>query len=414
MGIYLGDKQGTLYKGDYKPVNLYHGDKKAAGWGLSEKTGTELSWDDTYNDKVLSAVVEGKSEQAVTVQGKNLLDISKWSAINATKNGIKISALPDGRIRVEGKIVDPAISSGYFSDVLPMQKSTKLSAGRYSIHRINIDGYDLEFFVGAYDADSNFITNIASANVNMTQDFYVRSVGVYVNPRIVSDIDIVLSSQLELGTTATEYEPFIPNSPSPDYPSPIVSTGEVSGIDLTVTGNAGQSYQVHRDMVLRSLPDGTHDTWDALTGTVTRNVGVKVFDGTESLVERTDMESIYPKQRFFIYSMLFKPNTTGLSSHFQVYGGANWYSVDDGIWFQNNGSYILFNTKTSVVPDIANFKSFLAAQYAAGTPIIVQYKLATPIIEQIDPAPLPTYPRYTALECTVPVTASARIVDKTI
>ena len=68
MGIYLGDKQGTLYKGSYKPVNLYHGDKKAAGWELSEKTGTELSWDDTYNDKVLSAVVEGKSEQAVTVE----------------------------------------------------------------------------------------------------------------------------------------------------------------------------------------------------------------------------------------------------------------------------------------------------------------------------------------------------------
>lgn len=412
MGIYLGDKQGTLYKGDYKPVNLYHGDKKAAGWGLSEKTGTELSWDDTYNDKVLSAVVEGKSTQAVTVQGKNLLDISKWSAMNTTINGIKLSALPDGRIRVEGKIVDPAISSSYVGDVLPMQKSTKLSAGRYSVHRINIDGYDLEFFVGAYDADSNFITNIASANVNMTQDFYVRSVGVYVNPRIVSDIDIVLSSQLELGTTATEYEPFIPNSPSPDYPSPIVSTGEVSGIDLTVTGNAGQSYQVHRDMVLRSLPDGTHDTWDALTGTVTRNVGVKVFDGTE-------LWSLFGDEagRFYINinGALYAPGVYCFCTHYkgQLSAGGSLYG-NGNAWFQSASTYPRFYIADSNYSTPALFHAMMAAQYAAGTPIIVQYKLATPIIEQIDPAPLPTYPRYTALECTVPVTASARIVDKTI
>src|SRR5574344_1434165 len=68
MAIYLKDKKITPYRGDYKPVNIYQGAQKIAGWRVDEKSGTSLEWSDTYNDKVVSAVVPGASTQVVTVQ----------------------------------------------------------------------------------------------------------------------------------------------------------------------------------------------------------------------------------------------------------------------------------------------------------------------------------------------------------
>lgn len=46
----------------------------------------------------------------------------------------------------------------------------------------------------------------------------------------------------------------------------------------------------------------------------------------------------------------------------------------------------------------ADLKSWLAAQYAAGTPVTVYYPLAEPIITYLDPATVPTYYPYTKLE----------------
>jgi len=59
----------------------------------------------------------------------------------------------------------------------------------------------------------------------------------------------------------------------------------------------------------------------------------------------------------------------------------------------------------------ADFKAWLAAQHAAGTPVTVLYQLAEPTIEQIDPMALPTYPRYTRLECDTQTRAKVRVVE---
>lgn len=73
---------------------------------------------------------------------------------------------------------------------------------------------------------------------------------------------------------------------------------------------------------------------------------------------------------------------------------------------------VIFGVSFSIAQDVISWRAYLAAQYAAGTPVTVQYKLAEPTIEQIDPVPLPTYPRYTALSCSESVTAKVRVVEK--
>jgi hypothetical protein len=156
-------------------------------------------------------------------------------------------------------------------------------------------------------------------------------------------------------------EGFIPNSPSPEYPSPVTSTGDSGGIDLAVHGNAGQSYTSHRDIILRSLPDGTCDTWDVLSGTVTRQVGLTTISAGSS---------------WDIYGVV--PNSIVMCTQCMP--------------------TVLSGTTLTIAGGIA-------------TDATILYKLATPTTEQIDPEALPTYPRYTALECTVPVTASVRVIE---
>ena len=136
-------------------------------------------------------------------------------------------------------------------------------------------------------------------------------------------------------------------------------------------------------MILRAVGD-YKDTFDAATGKITRNVGVKVLDGTEDWVAQG--VSGANDWRFRID---FSTTTTGaensLCTHmekivqnadavqntrpcirFPLTGGALfWYSAD--------------NTQT-----LAQFQQYLADQYAAGTPVIIYYPLATPVIEDWD------------------------------
>jgi hypothetical protein len=215
-------------------------------------------------------------------------------------------------------------------------------------------------------------------------------------------------------------EDYTPNSPSPDYPSPIVSIGDPSGIDFAVTGYAAQTYSAHRDVILRSLPDGTCDTYDALTGAVTRNVGVKVFDGTESGWAKS---GDYTTVTRFYYSLpgAYGDNAVNscLSSHFKSYA-YNSIPMEDNSIAVNYSPRIylkIANTITGILSTddgttrVTKLKAWLAAEYAAGTPVTVFYKLAEPVIESVDPIALPTYPRYTTLNCSEQMTAKVRVVD---
>ena len=65
MAIHDGStgKKGVLYRGDHKPAELYLGNKKIVGWQETTQSGTSLTFEDTYNDKVLSAKVKGDTVQ---------------------------------------------------------------------------------------------------------------------------------------------------------------------------------------------------------------------------------------------------------------------------------------------------------------------------------------------------------------
>jgi len=226
MPLYLADKKATLFKGEHKPVSLYLGDKKVTGYEYAEQTGEYLTFENTYNDTA-SVVINGKSEQVQTVQGKNLLDPDK----------IMTGYDSYGRDIYSTRVITEDNYTLYQSFLLKVKPET-----RYQVSKENLSTRFRGFFFaknpienpseisigGQYmDASSTVLYATAPANANW---FFV----VLTNNKDTHPTGWV---QVEEGTTATPYEPFVPNSPSPDYPSPIKSVGDNGGFDLVSAGN---------------------------------------------------------------------------------------------------------------------------------------------------------------------------------
>lgn len=114
------------------------------------------------------------------------------------------------------------------------------------------------------------------------------------------------------------------------------------------------------------------DTQDIISGAVNRKVGVKVLTGEENWIYSSNYNL------FSLADIGMKENGTPISSHFpyKSYATSDAYGV--GYIYYTN----LF-VKNTDCADLATFKSWLAAQYAAGTPVIVMYPLAEETTETV-------------------------------
>jgi hypothetical protein len=119
------------------------------------------------------------------------------------------------------------------------------------------------------------------------------------------------------------------------------------------------------------------DTVDS-EGVVTRRIGKIVLNGTESW----NVTSVTGATRFNRYISGIT-DKQGLCSHYKWLaqtGGTNHY--------YSSTNYLFIFSETLATE--ADFKSWLAAQYAAGTPVTVYYVLATPTTESVTAHTIPT------------------------
>lgn len=120
------------------------------------------------------------------------------------------------------------------------------------------------------------------------------------------------------------------------------------------------------------------DVQEILSGAVTRNVGVKILDGTENW-RKTSASSLY--------CSLTKTDTTGFPNAITTASDVICtHAVGTDYDIQGHCSFgygnFNFNYQNSTT-DLSAFKQFLADQLAAGTPVIVVYPLATPTTESV-------------------------------
>lgn len=168
------------------------------------------------------------------------------------------------------------------------------------------------------------------------------------------DIDSTGWMQVEAGSSATDYNPYI-------------APQTASAVDLFGVG----SYA---------------DTQDIISGAVARRIGWRIFDGTESFSKST----AYGKA-FLINAAAAAwgaiRNNSVLCTHFLGLPQASSTQEDNTCFFNQTGHFYFRVPDNS---DADAFKTWLAGQYAQGTPVIVVYALADATEEQTAPQNLNT------------------------
>lgn len=210
-----------------------------------------------------------------------------------------------------------------------------------------------------YDINETYITGVVSSITN-PQTLTAPSNAKFI--RIVGLITNLDSIQLEEGTTATTYEAY-----------------KQDKIDILPT------------QPLRSLPNGTRDSISS-GGIVTKRIGKKVFDGSESWEEFTsppEVDTISFKLQNIegckSISTNLPPITLVERFASKVYN--NWFVEDSEYFASAVGNFYIRILKSKLATqDVAGLKAWLSAN-----PTTVYYELATPTTEKVNPLLLQSF-----------------------
>lgn len=167
---------------------------------------------------------------------------------------------------------------------------------------------------------------------------------------------------------------------------------KISAITWMLTvGSTAEAYEPYKSQtasVVNLLSVGTYaDTQEIISGAVTRKVGMLVLDGTETWSTSSG-----------VFYMRVSEAVTGygrqavVSTHYVGTDETNANMPDASMKTANNSgsTYLQLYCKDTSCANVTEFKAYLADQYAAGTPVIVLYPLATEIAESVDGQSLST------------------------
>ena len=168
-------------------------------------------------------------------------------------------------------------------------------------------------------------------------------------------------------------------TPSPDSPAPISAitgnvaiTGADGAASDTVTVALGSNF-------CASLPDGTHDSYDATTGVLTKRVGKAVFDGSADedwlLSNNTTRAGVACWVFRLNGSVGIQTASTMLCDRLQPFTDSVPPTIKS-VGF----TYIAIEQSRLSDSSVAAFKTWLSAN-----PVTVYYKLATPMTVRLTP-----------------------------
>ncbi|MBS6212288.1 MAG: hypothetical protein KH812_19780, partial [Proteus hauseri] len=300
--------------------------------------------------------IQGKSEQVQSTLGKNLF------------NGV----FHDGFIDLNTGAITSAPTdhpSSVYSDLIRLYSGKTYIVSGHNGQDMRHRLFNLN---GSYAKSISFNDQYTSDG-----DYYVRLLWYQgLTNEQKSKI------QFEEGSTATAYEPFIPNSPSPDYPSVINSVGD-SG-KLNVVSSVGR-----RNLIPNTNQGSTGWSWSKQNGTaevtgtealgvnackfkcITASAGYQMITHSLNLgllkhnTKYTVSFDIYTNMDFGIALWIARSNATGTftSTHSQYCTANSWTKVQGIITSSTESvtldSQILYMTgmnKTGIELTIANLQ----------------------------------------------------------
>lgn len=306
------------------PVQCY----PVAGYPL----GCKVSWEPTQEgsgdpspDNVRP--IKGRDSVAVERCGGNLIKYPYYYISATMMNGLVITPQQDGSVTVNGTATADTWCAINFAleDRLPM--NTPLSLSGCPAGGSTINGYYIGLYLGG-----KWYSDIGTGDTGIrftTRDIASR-VEVSIKKGTVCN-NLTFYPKIEVGTTITPYSKY---------------TGQTTALNLPRTIYGG--------------------TVDAVTGDGNENTKIITVDGNE--LKFTKRGS---------YINLPNYSSPGISK-----GGIVCCSHFNKGLFGVNTTYefcfLLESDMTGLFASVDDLNAYLAAQYAAGTPVQIAYKLATP------------------------------------
>ena len=229
-------------------------------------------------------LVEGQSYQAITTQGKNFAFSLSSEEYLSTGSGITFS---------NGSIVLPRQSWG--QNYILSKKSISVAAGQifiatciftssdgiyksspFAIRFMNSAGTVLQPSIGS-GYNSYYNANLFGFNYPITIPTGCASIKIGIccntNHYDIGAFDTFLQLQLEVGSTATSYVPFIPNSPTADYPATITGATQIAISNGIVTKNTSSATVSTVTACLKNLLRNTSNFQDLTYWSVGKGAG---------------------------------------------------------------------------------------------------------------------------------------------
>ena len=286
------------------------------------------------------------------------------------------TALVGYYISSSGAVAEDA-NNWIYQDYIPVKPSTK--------YTLSVDTALYYVTISEYSSadDSGFIRrNAGSTGGNTSLTITTRSNTRYIrfgsnikSAAITIDDVLAIKWMLNNGDTALPYAPFVEGG--------IYADGTPEVLTVTHADSTTETASVENLLAVGDIADEQ----EIVSGLINRKIGVIVLDGTEewsvtSGVLYTNLSAVdaaYGRKAV-------------VCTHYIGTNEANASMPANSAKTANNSAvtFLQLYIKDSSYSTAAGFTAYLAAQYAAGTPVIVLYPMAEPITESVEPQPLHT------------------------
>lgn len=305
--------------------------------------GVVVSWEPTQagtGDPSPENIRPISGREAVTVQrcGENLLKITPFAT--AVNNGVTFEYVPDGGIRIQG-----TASANTDSPTFPVRH---LPPGKY---------YGLDMGTGIA---ASIVVQRAGKNL------WLNAKGTFeiIKGDIVKYWYMIANNGYTANTTVYPY--IVPGTTAPTAYTPYRGDTLALALPSTIYGGS----------------------LDAVTGAGQETRKLVTLDGTEEWNSWGVDFRVNGHTGFYLYAVndySAAENASAISSHYKFSSGAHGGAQLGFGLADSKTKYLIISVANDALADtssndaaIKSFKAFLAAQYAAGTPVQVAYKLATP------------------------------------
>ena len=191
-----------------------------------EATGTLVTLSDAWAGGVLQKCeVQGRSSQIVTQQGKNLFDVTEMSC--KASSGSAYEILENSTIRVAVSLAGTYRYVSFTTLAFDHLKGQEITVSTDAAFSGANDGHmAIQFLTDGTSIANQYIKpSTGFRTFTVPEAFDEVKLVFYANAESaegqVGDTATYANIQIETGNTRTDYEPFVPNSPSPDYPAQI-------------------------------------------------------------------------------------------------------------------------------------------------------------------------------------------------